>query len=118
MFPGVDIIEIERFARACRRQPKIVDRLFTMRERNDLHGKSMQSWAGRFTAKEAVLKALGTGLQGISWQDIEIINGPKGEPQAFLSKRAEEKVKARGGSAVRVSISHDRSKAIALAILC
>lgn len=118
MFPGVDIIEIERFAKACQRQPKIVDRLFTLREQNDLLGKSMQSWAGRFTAKEAVLKALGTGLQGMTWQDVEIINGPMGEPLAFLSKRAEDIVKARGGSKVRVSISHDRSKAIALAIIC
>ncbi|MHB8126406.1 MAG: holo-ACP synthase [Desulfitobacteriaceae bacterium] len=118
MFPGVDIIEIERFARACQRQPKIVDRLFTLREQNDLLGKSMQSWAGRFAAKEAILKALGTGLQGLTWQDIEIINGQKGEPLAFLSQRAEVKAKARGGSVVRISISHDRSKAIALAILC
>jgi len=118
MFPGVDMIEIERFARACRRQPKIVDRLFTMREQADLHGKSIQSWAGRFTAKEAILKALGTGRQGITWQDIEIIKGPEGEPLAFLSKRAENVAQARGGSKVRVSISHDRSKAIALAILC
>ncbi len=118
MYPGVDIIEIERFARACRRQPKLVDRLFTQREQHDLEGKSIQSWAGRFTAKEAVLKALGTGLHGIGWQDIEIIRGPEGEPVALLSPRAEDKVKARGGSGIRISIAHDRSKAIAMAILC
>lgn len=118
MFPGVDIIEIERFAKACQRQPKIVDRLFTIREQKDLFGKSTQSWAGRFAAKEAILKALGTGLRDLTWQDIEIISGPQGEPLAFLSERAEGKAKARGGSVVRISISHDRSKAIAMAILC
>jgi len=118
MFPGVDIIEVERFAKACQRQPKIVDRLFTLRERNDLSSKSMQSWAGRFAAKEAILKALGTGMRDLTWQDIEILTGPLGEPLAYLSERAEVKAKARGGSEVRISISHDRSKAIALAILC
>jgi holo-[acyl-carrier protein] synthase len=78
----------------------------------------MQSWAGRFTAKEAVLKALGTGTRGLGWQDIEIINGPHGEPLAILSPRAEVRAIARGGSEVRISISHDRSRAIAIAILC
>lgn len=118
MFPGVDIIEIERFTLACQRHPKIVDRLFSLREQNDLFGKSMQSWAGRFAAKEAILKALGTGLRDLTWQDIEILSGPMGEPLAFLSERAEVKAKARGGAVVRISISHDRSNAIALAILC
>jgi holo-[acyl-carrier protein] synthase len=118
MYPGVDIIEIERFARACRRHPRLVDRLFTLREQNNLQGKGMQSWAGRFTAKEAVLKALGTGTRGIGWQDIEIINGPQGEPLVLLSPRAAERVLARGGTEVKVSISHDRSRAIAMAILC
>lgn len=118
MYPGVDIIEIERVAQALKRQPKLAERLFTVRERENLRGKGYQSYAARFAGKEAVLKTLGTGLRGLSWHDIEIIGGLSGEPQVCLSARAADLVKARGGSQVRVSLSHDRTQAVGIAILC
>ena len=117
MYPGVDIIEIERFARACERQPKLRERLFTLRERMDLQDKGISSWAVRFAGKEAVLKTFGTGLRGLSWQDIEIVTLHSGEPVVYLSSRAKEAAALRGGTEVRISLSHDSSRAIALAIL-
>ncbi|EHQ87677.1 holo-ACP synthase [Desulfosporosinus youngiae] len=117
MYPGIDIIEIERVEQAFKRQPKLFERLFTIREREALIGKGIQSYAARFAAKEAVLKTLGVGLQGLAWHDIEILSNPKGEPLVYLSSRAMEQVQARGGSHVRVSLSHNRTQAMAFAIL-
>lgn len=116
-FPGVDIIEIKRFAEACERRPKLFERLFSQEERGELECKGMQSRAGRFAAKEAVLKSLGTGLSGLAWHDIEVLTNSRGEPIVRLSDRAREIALARGGNEVRVSISHDRERAIAFAIL-
>ena len=117
MYPGIDIIEVERLVIAFKRQPKLYDRLFTTREQEHLLGKGIQSYAARFAGKEAVLKTLGTGLRGLSWHDIEILSDISGEPLVYLSPRAMDLVLARGGSRVRVSLSHNRTQAIAFAIL-
>ncbi|MCO5388379.1 holo-ACP synthase [Desulfosporosinus sp.] len=117
MYPGIDIIEIERVAQAFKRQPRLIERLFTIQEREALIGKGIQSYAARFAGKEAVLKTLGTGLQGLSWHDIEILSNVRGEPQVFLSLKAMDQACARGGSEVRVSLSHNRTQAMAFAIL-
>ena len=117
MYPGIDIIEIERVVTAFNRQPKLYERLFTTRERENLINKGIQSYAARFAGKEAVLKTLGTGLRGLAWHDIEIISDLSGEPQVYLSSRAMELVSARGGSRVRVSLSHNQTQAMAFAIL-
>lgn len=116
-YPGVDIIEIERFAQACGRQPRLPERVFTARERAQLSDKGYQSWAACFAGKEAVLKTLGTGLSGLSWQDIEILSEPSGEPLVYLSPRAQDKAWARGASKVWVSLTHNRTQAVAFAIL-
>lgn len=117
MYPGVDIIEIERMERAVKRQPKLYERLFTAQEREALRDKGIQSYAAHFAGKEAVLKTLGTGLAGLSWHDIEIFNEPNGEPLVRFSVRALILVGKRGGSQVRVSLSHNRTQAMAFAIL-
>ncbi|KLU65091.1 holo-[acyl-carrier-protein] synthase [Desulfosporosinus acididurans] len=117
MYPGVDIIEIERVAKALERQPGLSGRLFTRRERESLVDKGIQSYAARFAAKEAILKTLGTGLRGLSWHDVEIMTTPSGEPLVLLSSKAMTLVKERGGSQIRVSLSHNRTQAIAFAIL-
>ncbi|MDR3540649.1 MAG: holo-ACP synthase [Desulfosporosinus sp.] len=117
MYPGIDIIEIERFVLGFKRQPKLSERLFTMRELENLSGKGIQSYAARFAGKEAILKTLGTGLRGLSWHDIEILSNLSGEPLVYLSARALDLVLARGGSQVRVSLSHNRTQAMAFAIL-
>jgi holo-[acyl-carrier protein] synthase len=117
MFPGIDIIEIARFQKACERTPKIRERLFTDREIRNLEHKGIESWAARFAGKEAVLKALGTGLSGLSWHDIEIVNQTTGEPLVFLTERAQGLVGVRGGTQIRLSLSHEREYAVAMAIL-
>lgn len=117
VYPGVDIIEIERFRLACERQPRLSARLFTSRELEQLAAKGIQSQAARFAGKEAVLKALGTGLNGLSWHDIEILGAETGEPDVHLSTRARALLAARGGTEIKVSLSHNRTQAIALAIL-
>lgn len=117
MYPGIDIIKIERFSKACERQPKICERLFTEREQADLNNRPIASWAARFAGKEAILKSMGTGLSGISWHDVEILTEKSGEPHVYLSPKAEALVKMRGGSIVRLSLSHEKEFAIAMAIL-
>lgn len=117
MYPGTDIIEISRFKGACQRNPRITQRLFTQRELNEDTAKSVASLAVRFAGKEAVLKALGTGLRGLSWHDIEIISNEMGEPEVYLSPKARDIALSRGAEIVKVSLSHSKDLAIAVAIL-
>ncbi|WP_041219282.1 holo-ACP synthase [Desulfitobacterium dichloroeliminans] len=117
MFPGIDIIGIQRFTSACERTPKLQERLFTHREIMELQAKNMTSWAAHFAGKEAILKALGTGLRGLSWHDIEILSNDLGEPVVSLTERAEQFVRARGGTQIRLSLSHEKEYAIGMAIL-
>lgn len=117
MFPGVDIVEIERFTKAFERTPKLRERLFTSREMEDLAKRNMASWAARFAGKEAVLKTFGTGLRGLSWHDIEIICNDLGEPLVFLTEKSEKLMNSRGGTQIRLSLSHEKEYAIGMAIL-
>jgi holo-[acyl-carrier protein] synthase len=118
MYPGVDIIEISRFDEACRRHPALLPRLFTGRELAACQGKDIRSLAVRFAGKEAVLKALGTGLRGLSWHDIEILNNDNGEPVVYLSDKAQSAAKRGGrGNRAKISLSHSKDNAVAMAIL-
>lgn len=117
MYPGTDIIEISRFRTACRRHPGIIPRLFTAREIENNARKNDNSLAARFAGKEAVLKALGTGLRGLTWHDIEIMDNEKGEPLVYLSLKAQEIARTRGRGEIRLSLSHSRDYAVAVAIL-
>jgi holo-[acyl-carrier protein] synthase len=109
---GIDIIEIDRIAAAIRDE-QFVARVFTHAEATDCRnrGRPEQRFAGRFAAKEAVAKALGSPL---SWQDVEICSGPQGEPLAVLTGKAAALL---NGRAVRISISHCHTHAVAQAIV-
>jgi len=109
---GIDIIEVERVARAIQSE-RFVARIFTSLEANECRGRGCpeQRFAGRFAAKEAVAKALGRAL---SWTEVEIRSGPRGEPHAVLTGRAAALL---AGRSVRISISHCHSHAIAHAIV-
>jgi len=110
---GVDVVDLARFERALDRTPRLRERLFTAEERV----LPLRSLAGRWAAKEAVLKALGTGWRrGISWRDVEVRNGPGGRPQAFLKGGTQEVAEKLGIRCVLVSISHCRSHATAYAV--
>ena len=117
---GTDITEVLRIAQMIERHGELfVGRVYTAAEIDYCRSRRMatQHFAGRWAAKEAVLKALGTGWRrGISWRDIEIRNGPGGRPQAFLRGGTQEIAERLGIGCVLVSISHCRSHATAYAV--
>ena len=117
---GIDIIEVYRIRETIERTPRFVERVFTKREREYCEAKgaaAAQSYAGRFAAKEAFLKALKTGWRGkITWHDIEIRNDEQGVPSFTISGEAENLLEKMGASAVHLSISHTIEHATAQVI--
>ena len=117
---GTDITECLRIAQMIERHGELfVERVYTPLEIEYCRSRRMatQHFAGRWAAKEAVLKAVGTGWRkGISWRDIEVRNGPGGRPQAFLKVGTQEIAEKMGIHCILVSISHCRSHATAFAI--
>jgi holo-[acyl-carrier protein] synthase len=115
---GVDIIEVSRINLAIRRWgDRFLKRVFTTAERDYCMRKALpeQSLAARFAAKEAVLKAMGTGLSsGIGWTEVEIVNRESGRPEVRLGKKTLERI---GSKRILISISHTKEFAIASAIL-
>ena len=114
---GIDVVDVARFDGVLKRRGRrFLERVFTERELEDAGtGKaSSQRLAGRFAAKEAVLKALGTGLRGIRFKDVEIASsrepGEKGKPIVILHRGAWE------GIEVIISISHTPALACAMAV--
>jgi holo-[acyl-carrier protein] synthase len=113
---GVDIIEIDRVRQSVERfGPRFLDRVYTEAEQAYCRGRAPQL-AGRFAAKEAVSKALGTGIRRIHWRSIEILPNKAGAPRVTLHARAEQRFAALGLSSIQVSISHSRENAVAVAI--
>ncbi|MGF7184283.1 holo-[acyl-carrier protein] synthase [Desulfitispora alkaliphila] len=116
---GTDIVEIERVKSACERWPGFGGRIYTDHELEYCSGKSeknYQSLAARFAAKEAVVKALGTGLRGLEWNEIEISNDLAGAPYVTLTGKAKEIAQEKGVSKVLISLSHSENHAVAYAI--
>lgn len=113
---GVDVIEVARFERLNPAiKPRFLKRVFTPQELESCGG-SDASLAGRFAVKEAVAKALQTGIGPIRWQEIETVEGPAGQPLLVLhgeAARLAEKLDLRHWS---ISISHTNTIAIAVAI--
>lgn len=113
---GVDIVETERIAKAVART-RFQERVFSQAEREQLAGKGLQSWAGRFAAKEAVMKAIGTGWsRGVGFGQIEILTLETGRPIVKLSGTALEISRTLGVKEIFVSISHSRDYAVAFAV--
>ncbi len=107
---------------------RFLDRILTGSEKEHIHSKAAknnvvqlsrlsETLAGRFAAKEAVAKALGTGWRGIYWKEVEIINIESGAPQVFLSGRAKALLSKRGFGNIDLSISHERDYAVATVLL-
>ena len=118
---GTDIVEISRFQRFLDDDnAALLQRLFTGRERDVCAAKrsSATCLAARFAAKEAFLKALGTGLRdGISWQEMEVVNDELGKPELVLTGRAHEIYRDRNLANLFLSLSHDGGYAIAMVVL-
>jgi holo-[acyl-carrier protein] synthase len=118
---GTDIVAIERFQRFVdQNNIALLQRLFTERERSLCSARKncASCYAARFAAKEAFLKALGTGLSdGISWQDMEITRNDLGKPGLLLTGRAREIFATQGLDSAFLSLSHDGGNAIAMVVL-
>lgn len=118
---GVDIVEVYRIRETIERTPRFVDRVYTAAERAYCDQKgaaAAQSYAARFAAKEAFLKALKTGWSGkITWHDIEIVSDENRVPSLKISNEAKRLVDAIGATDIHLSISHTTEHAVAQVIL-
>ena len=118
---GTDIVSVERFQRFIDAgNTAILERLFTVAERGQCGSRKSAAscLAARFAAKEAFLKAVGTGLRdGLSWLDMEVCNDALGKPELHLFGRADELFQTNRLSRVHLSLSHDGGNAIAMVVL-
>jgi holo-[acyl-carrier protein] synthase len=118
---GIDIVEVGRVRDAVARTPRFAARVFTERERDYCAARgaaSAEHYAARFAAKEAALKALGTGWRGgVGWQDIEVAHDESGAPVLRFHRTALELFRRRGATRAHLSISHTSAHAVAQVIL-
>ena len=113
---GVDIIEVDRIDNAILRHgQRFFDRFYTSQELIDSDGQT-PSLAARFAAKEAVAKALGTGIGEVAWKDIEVVTGPRREPMLRLHGQAAELANSMGLTDWAISLSHTEQHAVAVAV--
>lgn len=117
---GIDLVKISRIEKAATDHPAFVERVFTEKERAYCSRQKFaaQHYAARFAAKEAVLKAIGTGMSGgIKWTDIEVLHGEGGGPIVNISGRAKDLMDLKGVKQVLLSYSHDEGYAVAQVVL-
>lgn len=112
---GTDVVDIDRFAAALARRPRLAERCFTPAEAAYCRAKPYppQHFAARFAAKEAVGKALGIGMT--RWQEVEVVRG-RGAPTIALHGRYAQRGRDLGVDRVHVSLTHERGTAIAFAV--
>lgn len=116
---GTDIIEIDRIRQAIERSGyRFLERVFTPAEIAycEAGRDRFPSYAARFAAKEAVLKAMGSGLKHCRWVDVEVRRGADGPPEVMLHGNAAELARARGIREWHLSLSHSKKHAVAYAI--
>jgi len=117
---GIDLCEIERMALALERHgARFVDRLFRPGEirRSASSPAFAEHVAGLFAAKEAAMKALGTGMRGVAFREIALVREAGGPPRLALFGRARERALRLSVGAAHVSITHDRRQAAAVVLL-
>ena len=113
---GVDMIEIDRVARVLQRHPRrFLERVFTPEEVAFCRGR-VPELAARFAAKEATMKALGTGARSVAWRDIEVLPDRRGKPLVYLYGGAAERAEAIGLDAMDISLSHLADFAVAVVV--
>ncbi len=120
IFHGIDLVDFGRIEEMIKRHGShFLDRIFTPTEQqqaNEVKNK-IEKLAGRFAAKEAILKLLGTGWRGkIAWTDIEVVNNPLGEPQVKLTGEVRKIASQQGASEISLSITHTANFVIASAV--
>ncbi len=118
---GIDTVEVGRMAALLAKAPERTRaRLFTVGEQERCDGRARpdECFAARFAAKEAFLKALGTGLSGgIRWTDVEVLASPKRKPELVLSGRASEVLAEAGAATAHLSFTHEAGCATAIVLL-
>jgi holo-[acyl-carrier protein] synthase len=113
---GVDIIEIIRIARVLERYgERFLHRIYTPGELEYCRGRPSKL-ASRFAAKEATMKALGTGVRGVGWKDIEVTRAPSGAPSILLHGRAKSRAERLGVLEISISMSDSQDNAIAFVV--
>lgn len=113
---GVDMIEVARIERAAGRHgERFYNRFFTSGEQNYCAGRAT-SLAGRFAIKEAVAKALGTGIGDFNWTDIEVVCDGRGKPHLVLHNRAQALAAEKGWRQWDISLSHTETHAIGFVV--
>lgn len=113
---GVDIIEIPRVARALERHGgRFLERVYTLPEIAFCRGR-VPELAARFAAKEAVMKALGTGARGLAWREIETLPNHRGKPLVFLHGRAADRAEAIRLEFLEITLTHSEEFAIAVVV--
>jgi holo-[acyl-carrier protein] synthase len=109
---GVDVVDLTRFERAAERTPALLERLFTPAERT----RPLHSLAGRFAAKEALIKAIGDST-GVRWHDMEVVSNDLNNPSFVLHNAVAGIVASRGIDSIHLSMSHDAGIAVAYVIV-
>ena len=117
---GLDLCDVDRVEAAVRKHPRLLDRVFTPAERAACERKAFPwaSYAARFAAKEAAMKALGTGWGGgVGWRDLEVTGGAGSPPGILFHGAARRRLEAMGGGSAVVSLTHEGRAAAAVVIL-
>jgi holo-[acyl-carrier protein] synthase len=113
---GVDIIEIPRIRRVAERYgARFLERIYTAGEIAYCRGRA-PNLAARFAAKEATMKALGTGVRGVGWKDIEVVRHSSGAPGILLHGRAKARAQRLGVVEIALSLSHSQEYAVAFVV--
>ena len=117
---GIDLVDCPRIEEMIKRHgERFIDRIFTGAEQAyaEANKNRIEKLAGRFAAKEAILKLMGTGWRGkIAWTDIEVINNPAGQPEVTLDGEVKKLAEKLGIEHISVSITHTANFAIASAV--
>lgn len=117
---GIDLVDFDRIEQMLQKHDaRFLERVFTDRERADAENvkNRIEKLAGRFAAKEAVMKLIGTGWRdGIAWTDIEVVNNKLGQPIVTISGKVKEFADDQGVEQITLSITHTSNFAIASAV--
>ena len=115
---GIDVIEISRVERAVKKNERFIEKIFSGQEIEYIMSRNYNSFtiAGLFSSKESVSKALGTGIRGFDWTDIEISHDELGKPLVELKNNAKKIASQRGIKNINLSISHIKDQAISMSI--
>jgi len=115
---GIDTVEVERFRRLLDRRPEVAERIFTDQERSFLSARldPVPGLAARFAAKEAAMKALGVGLGGLRFAEVEVVGDTRGAPHLEVSGLAASRADELGVRSWFVSLTHTDSLAAAVVV--